>query len=1078
MYSKLNFLFQKGMFFLIFLLFSASLWAEAEVSISTEQSIRSERNTLEQIFFALEHQTSYKFSYGEEVSSDQNRYLFNLDQTDIVVVLNDLAQQANLSYAINNHLVMVKKNAAQQSQVKKIVAKGVVLDADNLPLPGVNIIELGTSNGVVSDVNGKFTIQMSGVSNVLVFTFIGYDNLEMTASESMKVQMHSSFSDLNEVVVVGYGSMKKNDLTGSLTKVANDNFRNGINTSPEDLIQGKVSGVRIINSSGEPGAGVDVMIRGAGSIRSGNTPLFVIDGVPLSNDDVSPGGPGVGVGSSRSKNPLNFLNPNDIESISILKDASAAAIYGARGSNGVILITTKKGDTHKPTLQFDSYVGVSQVAHKIDLLSGSEYAKINPDQTESPDVSTDWQDEVFRNAITNSNNLSFSNGTDSGNYYVSLSHLDQEGIIQESNFQRISGRINVNESFLDDKRLRISVNLTASEVKDQGIPTSENAGATGELLTHTLKANPTRSVYDENGNLNDFDTEGSYNPLYMLSFFDDHTHTIRVLGNAEIKFRILKGLDYQFNAGVDKSISERNTIYYANTTEIESNGAYYQQNYENYSYLLEHYLTYNFKTGAHRFDFMGGFSYQWFSKSGTNFGGNDLKEGDQNPVSNPQKLDISEYGVTGFDEENELQSYFGRVNYVLSDKYMLTASVRADGSTRFGKNKKVGYFPSFALGWNLSRENFLSNVDFLDNLKLRGSWGKTGNQEVPNKVTHPTYSISSASGYYLNGQGSEIVDGLVYTRTANENLKWEVITQFNLGIDYALFNGKLYGAIDYYNKVTTDAILDIPAIQPATTGIWTNIDGKIINTGLEFSIGSKLINHKDFKWSVDFNGATLHNEVQDLPLTEILTGGVSGSGVSGETVNIYKDGYAAGSFYLYKHLGFDEDGNSILSDEKQIIEGALPKFTYGLNSTLSYKNLDLSFSLVGQSGAYLFNNTKLATDHMSNLLSSKNISHDVLNSGQSSNDDLVVSDYYLESSDYLRLNNLRLAYHVNTEKIAWLQDLTIYGMGQNLFTITNYSGFDPSVNTTKNVGDNSSLGMDYASYPSARSYMIGLNFKF
>lgn len=1078
MYIKVNYLIQKGTIFLMFLLCTTSVWAEVDLGISDDVESVNGRNTLTQIFSELESQSHYKFSYGEEVIADHNEYQLNNKPEDIVAVLDDLAQQANLSYAINDHLVMVKKNAGQQVQAKKMLVRGTVVDDENLPLPGVNIIESGTSNGVVTDVKGNFSIQLSGVSEILTFSFIGYDDMEVMATENMSIQMHSSFSDLNEVVVVGYGSVKKSDVTGALSKVSEASFSDGINTSPENLIQGKVSGVRIINSSGEPGAGVDVMIRGAGSIRSGSTPLFVVDGVPLSNDDVSPGGPDAGVGSTRSKNPLNFLNPNDIASISILKDASAAAIYGARGSNGVVLITTKKGTTQKPTFNFDSYIGVSQVAHKIDLLRGEEYAAVNPDQTYSTAVSTDWQDEVFRKAITNSNNISFSNGTDSGNYYVSLSRLDQEGIIEESEFQRISGRINVNESFLDDRRLRININLTASEVKDQGIPSSENAGATGELITHTLKANPTRPVYDENGDLFDFDTEGSYNPLYMLAFFDDHSRTIRVLGNTELKFRVLKGLDYQFNGGIDKSVSERNTTYYANTTEIESNGAYYQQNYENYSYLLEHYLTYNYTTEKHRLDVMGGFSYQLFSHSGTTFGGTGLDEDAVDPASNPEGLDLSEYGATGFDEENELQSYFGRVNYAFKERYLLTASLRADGSTRFGSNNKVGYFPSFALGWNLSKENFLSNTNFISNLKLRGSWGETGNQEVPNKVTKATYSVSSSSGYYLNGEDSEIVDGLVYTRTANEDLKWEVITQLNIGLDYELFNGKLFGNIDYFNKVTTDAILLVPAQQPNFTDVWSNIDGKIINKGFEFAIGSKIIDNKDFKWVVDFNGATLDNEVQDLPVTEILTGSVSGSGVTGETVNIYKDGYAAGSFYLYKHLGFDEDGNSILSEEKQITEGALPTFTYGFNSSFSYKNIDLSFSLVGQSGAYLFNNTKLATNHMSNLLSSKNVSHDVLNSGQGTDDALTVSDYYLESSDYLRLNNLRLAYHINTGKIEWLDDLTIYGMGQNLFTITDYSGFDPAVNTTKNVGGNSSLGMDYASYPSARSYMIGLNFKF
>nr|WP_319397597.1 TonB-dependent receptor [uncultured Carboxylicivirga sp.] len=1080
MYSKLNYFKQKTIILLMFFAAGMSVMAAGNRKHQTEVSGIERRATLTNIFTDLQIHTHYQFSYGEEVMADKNTYELTQNISDMKMVMDDLSEQANLSYSMEDMLVMVRKNeSATTMQAQKKLIKGRVIDESKLPLPGVNILEEGTTNGVVTNLDGTFSIQLSGVSNNLVFSFIGYKDQVVLAQDDMSVQMEPEFEGLNEVVVVGYGSVKKTDVTGSLSKISEKSFRDGLNTSAENLIQGKVPGVRIVNSSGEPGAGVDVMIRGAGSIRSGNSPLFVIDGVPLSNEDVSPGGPNGGVGSSRARNPLNFLNPNDIESISVLKDASAAAIYGARGSNGVVLITTKKGLTQKPTFTMDSYVGVSQVAKKIDLLDGAKYAQVNPDQTYDSNVSTDWQDVMFRNAITTSNNLSFSNGTETGNYYVSLSHLDQEGIIQESNFSRLSGRVNVNESFLDDQRLRIKVNLTASQTKDNGIPNSENAGATGEVITHMLKANPTRPVYDENGNLFDFDTEGSYNPMYMLDFFDDETRTMRVLGNFEAKFRIIDGLEYQFNYGVDKSFSERNTTYYPNTTEIESIGAYYQQNYENYNYLLEHYLTFSRTFNSHHFDAMGGFSYQKFNRSGTTFGVKGIDDKSINPANNPGVgSDQQAVETVGFAEENELQSVFGRVNYNYKSKYLLTASLRADGSTRFGENNKYGYFPSFALGWNLSKESFLENSSLIDNLKLRGSWGQTGNQEVPNKVTQATYSVSSSSGYYLGGESNALTDGINYTRTANPDLKWEVVSQLNFGVDFDLMGGKLYGTLDYFNKTTTDAILLVPAVQPNFSDMWTNIDGEIINKGFEFTLGSNIIKSKDVKWTVDVNGATLNNEVKGLPVTEILSGGVSGSGVSGETVNIYKNGYAAGSFYMLHHMGFDADGNSIYSDDKQITEGALPTFTYGLNTSLSYKNVELTMSLVGQSGAYLFNNTKLATNHMSNLLSSKNVTNDVLNSGQSENDALRVSDYYLESSDYLRLNNLRVAYHFNTSKVEWLEGLTLYASGQNLFTITDYSGYDPSVNTSKSVGGNSSLGMDYASYPSSRTYLFGVNFKF
>ncbi|MBU2914557.1 SusC/RagA family TonB-linked outer membrane protein [Reichenbachiella agariperforans] len=1078
MYSNIIFYKTKAtaclVFMLVVLLAAGPVWANSE---SPQVSVALRNATLTTIFSHLGEQTGYKFSYGEKVIEDQMTYSIVHRGKQLREVLDELSAEADFSYAVSDRLVLIRKNNPTDAVVG--TAKGRIVDENNEPLPGANVLQIGTTNGVVTNINGEFSIDMLTGDQTLVFSFIGYDSESVSADENMVIQLLPSLESLQEVVVIGYGTTNKADVTGALDKVDSDHFREGINTSPELLLQGKSPGVRVISSSGEPGAGVDVMIRGAGSIRSGSTPLFVVDGVPLSNASVSPGGPDSGIGSSRAKNPLNFLNPSDIASISVLKDASAAAIYGARGSNGVIIITTKKGRKDEGTLTLDSYVGLSTVSKKLDLLDAKTYAENNPGQVYDPNVSTDWQDEVFRTAMTTSNSLSFSKGTDSGNYYASISQMDQEGVIEQSEFERISGRINVMESFMDNQRLKLKVNLTASQTIDNAVPTSETAGATGELITHTLKANPTRPVYDENGDLFDFDTEGSYNPIYMLDFHEDETRTLRVLGNVEANFRIINGLEYQLNYGIDRSFSERNTTFYPNTTEIESSGAYYQQNFENYSRLLEQYLTYSKLIGNSKLDVLGGFSYQKFERSGTTFGLRELDDDRVDPANNPSVASNQEaIETTGFAEINELQSYFGRLNYTYKGKYLVTASIRADGSTRFGDNNKYGYFPSFALGWNIGDEGFLAGSDIVNELKLRTSWGQTGNQEVPNKVTQETYSTTSSNGYFLNGEDSELVNGVTYTRTANPDLKWEVVTQFDLGLDFQLYGGVLYGSIDYYNKATTDAILLLPAIQPNFSSVWTNMDGEIVNSGIEFMLGSQIIQSNDVSWSVDFNGATLKNEVKNLPVTEILSGNVSGSGVSGETVNIYKNGYAAGSFNLYEHLGFDENGISQYSDEKKVTESALPTFTYGFNTMFRYKNIDLSMSVVGQTGAYIFNNTKLATDHMSNFLSSKNVTNDELNSGQSVNDALRVSDYYLESSDYIRLNNLRIGYTFNTANIKWLKNLTLYATGQNLVTITDYSGFDPSVNTSKNVGGNTSLGIDYASYPSSRSYLLGATIKF
>ncbi len=1082
MYSNLIFFKRKTMVCMLFALLAIqATWASGTKNVFPKVSINVVDASLVTIFSNLSEQSDYKFSYGESIITDHSQYSVSEQKKQLNEVLDGLSQQANISYTVQGELVFVKK----MQQQEKIVATGKVVDENNEPLPGVNVIEVGTTNGVITDVDGNFSLELSGVSTKVAFSFIGYESVEVEAGADMKIKLEPTSESLKEVMVVGYGRQQRADVTGAIDGVKAESFNNGVMTNPEQLFQGKVSGVRIVNSSGEPGAGVDVMIRGVGSIRSGNSPLFVVDGMPLSNDAVSPDGISEGLGSARAKNPLNFLNPNDIESINILKDASAAAIYGARGSNGVIIITTKKGKTQRPQFTIDSYVGFSKVANKLDLLSGDDYAEENPEHANTPNANTDWQDELMRTALTKSNNLSFSNATDQGNYYASLSHIDQEGIIEESNFERYSGRLNMTQSFLDDKRLTVTTNLTASHTKDIGIPTSDNAGATGELITHMLKANPTLPVYKEDGELNDFDNDGSYNPLYLLDMHDDLTRTLRVLGNIETKFRIINGFDYKFNFGIDKSVSERNTTFFANTTEIQKVGAHFKQNLDNYNYLLEHYLTFNRLFNNHKVTVLAGFSYQKYYKSGTTYGAYGIERGVVKPIYNPGfATNMSKDGKPkiftpiGFTQENELQSFFNRLNYSYKGKYLFTASMRIDGSTRFGENNKYGYFPSFALGWNIAEESFMSGLDQIDELKIRTSWGKTGNQEVPNKVTQATFEESPKDGYYLNGESSNLTSGITYKRAANPDLKWEVVSQMNLGMDFRLLKGKIYGSIDYFKKVTSDAIQELPSIHPNFSKIWANMDGEIVNKGIEFSLGSDIIKGKDFSWTIDFNGATLDNEVKGIPLTDIKTGSVSGSGLSATNINIYKNGYAAGSFYLKRHLGFDENGKSILTEEREIIESALPKFTYGLSSSLRFKNIDLSFSFTGQSGAYLFNNTKLETSHALNLLSAQNISYSVLNSKQSRLDQKIPSDYYLEKSDYLRLNNIRLGYTFRPQGISWLSELNIYATGQNLFTITDYSGYDPAVNTSKNVSGNSSIGMDYASYPSAKTYLFGVKFKY
>ncbi|TCN59831.1 TonB-dependent receptor [Flavobacterium circumlabens] len=1089
-FKRINLNLLKGIFFLALALLTVQSGYSTTRYKKSNVNNKIEKATLVSIFSKLSQQTDYKFSYGQAIISDNTVYTVNYTNESVAVILSDLSKKANFNYNINGKLVLIQKTAPVKisEAAEKIRVKGKIVDENGVPMPGVTVLETATKNATVTNFDGEFELSVTEGKTIEV-SYLGYQTKTVGVQKNfMTIKLEPNTSELSEVVVVGYGKQSKKDVTGAVTQLNAANFKQGVNVSVDNLIQGKVAGVRVVSTSGEPGAGVNVTIRGVGSIRSGSTPLFVVDGMPLANDDVSPSGSNVGFGASAAKNPLNFLNTSDIESITVLKDASAAAIYGARGSNGVVLVTTKKGSKGEGTLTFDSYMGVSSVAHKLDVLDANQYRSAIKDKAFDHGGNTDWQDVIFRSAVTKNNSLSFAKQTESGNYYASVAQMDQEGIIHNSNFKRLSGRINAAESFLDNKRLNVKLNLTASQTTDDGVPTSDDGGSNGQLIVHTLMANPTRSVFDANGKYTNFNMNAHYNPAYLLSIYEDQTRTLRVLGNLETSFRIINGLEYKLNIGIDRSTSERNTTIYPNLTDLNPKGKYVQNNLDSKNSLIEHYLTYNKALDKHKFEVLGGFSYQKFERSGTSFSidGISAQGAGVKPSINPGFAG-TQSGTTGYAQENELQSYFGRLNYSFDNKYLLTASMRADGSTRFGDNNKYGYFPSFALGWNISNENFLKDSQTINNLKLRASWGQTGNQEVPNKQTKASYSLAGPDGYYLYDD-LNLVNGVSVSRTANPDLKWEVVTQYNLGLDFNLWNDKFYGTVDYFNKTTTDAILYIPSTPLSQTKfIWTNIDGKIVNRGIEIMLGSKIIDRKDFSWNVDVNGSTLNNKIENLPLSEILTGAISGPGQSGVNANIYKSGYAAGSFYLLEHTGFDQNGANVFKDQngdgkidnsdRIIIEGALPTFYYGFNSDMRYKNFSFSFSIIGQTGGYLLNNTGLNALNINNLASDRNVATGYYESGANPTNSPILSTLFLEKSDFIRLNAARIGYNFDLKGLNWMNGLTLYITGNNLITITNYTGFDPLVNTPKATDGNQSIGIDYAAYPTSRTFSFGATLK-
>lgn len=919
---------------------------------------------------------------------------------------------------------------------------GTVTDQAGDPLIGASIVIENTSQGTVTDFDGSFSLDVPDVqTTILVFSYTGYEpqTIALAGQTKLSVNLREG-ATLGEVVVIGYAERDRTEVTGAISSLGSDNFNGGIVASPEQLLQAKLPGVRVTSSSGEPGASVNVTIRGAGSLRSGNSPLYVIDGIPLSNEAVTPGSANL-VGSNAgnvagSKNPLNFLNPDDIESIDVLKDASATAIYGSRGSNGVILITTKKGAAGEGKVSYNGYVGTSSMANKLDLVG--------------IDSGTDWQEEITRTAFTQNHNLSYSGGSDRASYRASLSALDQEGIIDKSQLKRYTGRLNSRVFALPDDRLRIDMNLIGSHVTDYGIPRSDIADTDGELITNTLAADPTRSVLDANGNF----SSGPTNPVGYLDAWDDVTKTDRFLANIGASLRIVDGLKYQVNFGVDRSNATREQELGPNNLEgiNFNNGSYNFATIEATNVLIENFVTYDQKMGNSNFNFLLGHAYQEFDVNSFSIGTSNFLVPSISASDDPGNA-TTVNGATvgtnpdGIREVNKLESVFARVNYSLNNTYMLTASIRADGSSKFGSNNRWGYFPAISAAWRISEQ---MESETFDDLRLRVGWGQTGNQEIPNKATQETFQVTQ--------------NGISRVREANADLQWEVSTQFNVGMDFALADNKLYGSVDYFNKVNTDPLLLVDSEPPAVSQKWINLPGEILNSGLEIMLGSQLKNTPDFSWNVDFNGTFTSNEVSFPDGREIFTGVLSGRSINGTLTQIIRDGESLGTFYLPVDNG---DGTST---DRQILDSGVPTFVYGINNYLRYKAVDLSFNLSGVTGNQIYN----ATDNFLNNFGG-NVSQRI---ADASSIPPGASSFFLEDGAFLRLNNLTLGYNLPVQNSNWLSRARIYVTGQNLFVLTDYSGFDPEVNTPVAVGGNLSYGIDFAAYPRARTFLLGVNINF
>jgi len=977
------------------------------------------------------------------------------------------------------------KDLKIQSAIQKTIS-GTITDDDGMPLPGANIVEKGTSNGVQTDFDGNFTINVSDENAVLVVSFVGFLNqeIEVGNQNSVAVQLMSDAESLEEVVVTGYGSQRKSDVTGAISSIKTEDFNRGVVANPGQLLQGKISGVNVTATSGEPGAAQNIIIRGIGSLRSGTTPLFVVDGFIIDNS------------SFGVTNPLNFINPQDIASIDVLKDASAAAIYGARAANGVIVITTKKGTMGKTEMNLSVSTAMSNISNSVDVFSAAEFRNKVPSVGGTLNDfggNTNWQDELMRTGISKNINFSMSgNVNEKFSYYTSLGVDDQSGIFNNSDLKRYSGRLNLNQKAWDG-RLNIDMNLTATR-------NVNNRPNIGSSVIDMLQLNPTIPVYT-NGEPTVI--QDLLNPIVRNEIYTNEIVNNRILANFAPSLEIIDGLTYKLNVGVDYSSTNQDMFENPyNELEGYEDGSLYNRFTLNTNSLIENTLTYNYTQGDQNVILLVGHSYQEATYShkiyeSEGFSNNGIEPRYQDQISS----DVLPTTLNGSAFINEQQSYFGRVNYGYANKYLVTATLRADGSSKFGANNKYGYFPSVALGWNISSEDFMSDNETFSNLKLRASWGQTGNQDgIPSKVSLASYKDTKGENdtYPLSGTESSIDDypfGTVPVRTPNPNLQWEVSTQVNVGLDFSAFDSKLSGTIDYFNKVATDVVLFATSIDPIqpTASNWTNIpDMEIQNSGIEIALNYNGSMGNDITYDIGGNVSSIDNKVANSPFQILTTGAATGAGQTGATINGYMNGEPIGTFYMKEFIGIGSDGLSqyrdvvadgeSLDNDRAAQGTALPNMIYAFYLNLNYKSFDLGLNFNGVSGNKIFNHTKMSLFSTSQLGRNLNTTDfATLYPNEDNSNANEVSTRYLEDGSYLRLNNATLGYTLDPQIIGlgdFVQNIRLSLTGQNLFVITDYSGFDPEVNTGSDIGGIQTFGIDRFTYPMPKTILFGLNASF
>lgn len=982
---------------------------------------------------------------------------------------------------------------------QQIAVKGHVKDTTGEPVIGANVLVKGTTNGTITDFDGNFMLNVPKDA-ILSVSFVGYKTAEVKAAPTVMITLEDDSQVLDAVVVIGYGSVKKNDMTGSVTAIKPDKLNKGLITNAQDMMTGKIAGVSVVSKGGAPGAGATIRIRGGSSLTAENDPLIVIDGLAMDNKGVK--------GLS---NPLSMVNPNDIESFTVLKDASATAIYGSRASNGVIIITTKKGQAGaRPTISYDGNLSVSNVKSTVDVMDGNQFRSFIKDiwgedseaYSKLGNANTDWQKEIFRAAVSTDHNLTISGGLKNMPYRVSFGYTNQNGILKTSKFERYTASVSLAPSFFQD-HLKVNANLKGMIAK--------NRYADGNAVGSAVSFDPTQSVRSDDpyhqyyfdgffqwntdaSSLNDdtwkrtFNGNAPGNPVALLEEKNDRAISKSLIGNLELdyKFHFLPDLHAHVNGGMDLSTGKQYTDVSPYSSTNNYYGSYGWEEKDKYNLSLNAYLQYSKDfTEKHRFDVMAGYEWQHFHDT------SDQEYWGLYPLSNNVVENRGQrYNNTasGSATESYLVSFFGRVNYTLLDRYLFTATVRQDGSSRFHKDNRWGLFPSFALGWKLKEEAFLKDVDVLSDLKLRLGYGITGQQNI-NSGDYPYLAV-----YETNKDGAYypiLGEGITYRPNAyNPDLKWEKTTTYNVGVDFGFLNNRINGSVDYYYRKTTD-LLNSVFVSAGTNfknKVLSNV-GSLENSGVEFSINSKPVVTTDWTWDLGFNITYNKNEI-----TKLTTGDSDNYYVAaGDNIGGGRDmkamahavGHPASSFYVYQQV-YDENGRpienefvdrngdgTINGDDRYFYKKPTADVLMGLTSRLSYKSWDFSFSLRASLNNYVYNSVEAGGSdcNPTSIYSFGALNNrplmGVANNIQSKNDNTLLSDYFVQNASFMKCDNITLGYSFKKLFGAPIGG-RVYAAVQNVFTITKYKGLDPEVEN----------GLDNNIYPRPLTTLIGLSLNF